>query len=210
MPRKKLIYTDIFPYHITARSNNKEWFYLPKSVVWKLFAKELNSLTVDMGFKTHAFVLMDNHYHLLATTSYRYNLGHVMQRLQKNISLKINKKAKRINHVFGGPYYGSLITTPDYYKTVIRYVYRNPVEGSLCDKVEDYAFSSLNTRSIRTFSPPVDKYNRASIDCLINFKNRKEFLIWLNQKNKSKDFSALSVRKGLRKTQFKPVFKRTY
>jgi putative transposase len=200
MPRRKLIYTDAFPYHINARANNKEWFYLPKDQVWRVFVKELNNLSENLYFKVHAFVLMDNHYHLLASTHSRFNLGVVMQKLQKNVSLKINREAGRINHLFGGPYRGSLVMTPDYYKTVLKYVYRNPVKAELCSKVEDYEFSTLNSGDIRVQRP-----QKNQIDCFVNY-DQSCFYNWLNHSfDPSK---SLSVQKGLYKTEFKPVVAR--
>jgi putative transposase len=51
MPRKKLIYTDQFPYHVTARSNNKEWFYLPISEVWNIFTSKLCEASLKFKFQ---------------------------------------------------------------------------------------------------------------------------------------------------------------
>ena len=199
MPRRKLIYTDYYPYHVTARANNKEWFYIPKEQVWKIFVKELNLIVLEEKFKIHAFVLMDNHYHMLCSTDDSKDLGVVMQRLQKNVSRKINKKADRINHVFGGPYKGSLITTPTYYKTVLKYVFRNPVEAGIVSKVEDYKYSSLNSDEITTVFP-------YSIDSLINYRAQK-LIPWLNG---GLERSPKEIYKGLLKTEFKPVLERSY
>ena len=199
MPRRKLIYTDYYPYHVTARSNNKEWFYIPKEKTWKIFSHELERLRLENKFRVHAFVLMDNHYHLLCGTHESADLGIIMCKLQTRVSHAVNKIAGRINHVFGGPYKGSLITTPTYYKTVLKYVYRNPVEAGICDRVEDYRYSTLNTSEIKTIFP-------FNIDCLVNYKNEK-MIPWLNGELERPKFE---IYKGLMKTEFKPVVERTY
>lgn len=199
MPKRKLIYTDYYPYHVTARSNNKEWFYLEKPVVWTVFVEILNELNESHGLRVHAFVLMSNHYHLICTCSDQ-DLGRVMQQLQQRVSKRINKIAGRINHVFGGPYSGSLITTPTYYKTVLKYVYRNPVAGGLSDDVSQYLFSTLNRSDLRLTFP----YN---IDCLINYR-KKVLIPWLN--NNTSANSRLEITSGLLKTEFKPVIQRKY
>jgi putative transposase len=41
MPRKPLFRTKKLPYHVWARSNNKEWFNLPIEDVWKTFCWRL-------------------------------------------------------------------------------------------------------------------------------------------------------------------------
>jgi len=200
MARRSLIYTDYYPYHIMARSNNKEWFYIPQEQVWQIFTETLNDLSLTHGLRVHAFVLMSNHYHLIATAS-KFDLGAVMQQLQQRVSRKINKAAGRINHVFGGPYKGSLISTPGHYKIVLKYVYRNPVAADMCRGVEDYRFSSLNSDDVNTSFP----YN---IDCLMNYK-KEVLLSWLNNST-SKERSRREITRGLLKTEFKPVVQRNY
>src|SRR5690606_22174225 len=131
MPRKPLLYIHEYPYHVTARSNNKEWFYIAKSLLWEIFISELNSHKEKFGIRIHAFVLMDNHYHLLLSTRGEFYLGEVMQSLQRSIARKINSEAQRINHVFGGAYKGCLINNPIYYAHVVKYIYRNPIKAGL-------------------------------------------------------------------------------
>ena len=142
MPRKKLIYTHEAPYHIWARSNNREWFYVDKEVLWNIFVTELNELTIEFDFAIHAFVLMDNHYHLIATAGETYNLGIVMQRLQKRVATAVNRISGRINHVFGGSYKASLIISPENFSTCLKYVLRNPVRAGMVSHVECYRFSN--------------------------------------------------------------------
>lgn len=142
MPRKKLIYTHEFPYHIVARSNNKEWFYIDKNTLWKIFISNLNELSVRYSFQIHSFVLMDNHYHMLATTSSDYNLGFIMQRLQQSVSKTVNGLTGRTNHLFGGPYKASLITNSSYFMKCLSYVLQNPVQAGITKNIEQYHYSS--------------------------------------------------------------------
>ena len=72
MPRKKLIRTDLYPYHVYGRANNKEIFYIPLCDVWRLSCELFDKVTKDYGAQVHAFVLMPNHYHLLMSTCLLY------------------------------------------------------------------------------------------------------------------------------------------
>lgn len=142
MARTPLIRNTIYPYHLIARSNNKEWFYLPLWEVWRLFLKILVRQPVRDTLQVHAFVLMSNHFHLLASS----RDGHIdktMQYLLREVSRNVNYKAHRINHLFGGPYKWSLITTPTYYSLCLKYIYQNPVRAGICPRAEDYTYSSL-------------------------------------------------------------------
>lgn len=194
MPRKQLVYTDLFPYHVRARANNKEWFYLPQELVWKIFVEELTRLTKSHQILVHAFVLMNNHYHMLISTHVDFPLHEVMQSLQKAVSRKINRIAKRENHVFGGPYRGSLIDSEEYYANVLRYVAQNPIRAKIVDTVSSYRFSSFATDDIPVCSP------RSGIAAMVPSENLTD---WLNDVPVASQ--SLMIRKGLLKTLFKPV-----
>lgn len=68
MPRAKLIRSDSAPYHITSRSNNREWFYIPTLDVWSYSRKLLREGALRFNVQVDAFVLMSNHYHLCIHT----------------------------------------------------------------------------------------------------------------------------------------------
>ncbi|MCB0414874.1 MAG: hypothetical protein KDD50_11105 [Bdellovibrionales bacterium] len=203
MPRKKLIYTHEYPYHITARSNNKDSFYLPKEKVWNIFICNLNKITEAYGFQCHEFLLMSNHYHLIGSTTTKL-LGDVFCFFQKSVSSDINSESKRVNHVFGGPYKPSLITTPAYYYHVYKYLYRNPVQAKVVNRVQDYPFSTLQTNKLQKFPMPKLKSIESGINCHVPsvFNER---LDWLNREY-SKE-SHQMIQKGLRRTTFKIVSK---
>lgn len=148
MPRKPLIYTHEHPYHISARSNNKEWFYLSMSECWNIFAEGLNRVRDRYEFQTHLFVLMNNHYHLIGQCSEKHNLGEVMSWLQKFVSRKINGSSGRINHIFGGPYRGCLIQDPRHYARVYKYVARNPISAGIEIDVFKYPYTTLNKDAV--------------------------------------------------------------
>ncbi len=143
MPRKPLVYTHEYPYPLTARSNNRECFYLSRSACWAIFTKLLQGISIRFKFEIHAFVLMDNHYHLIGTPSENHPLPVVMEWFQRSANRMINCKAKRINHLFGGPYRGSLIKNSTYYHHAIKYVFRNPIEAKIANDVSKYAYSSF-------------------------------------------------------------------
>lgn len=197
MPRKPLLYCSGIPYHVTARANNKEWFYLPIDQVWEIFASKIAYLQKHYEIKVFAFVLMSNHYHLLLETSDKFYLGEVMQILQKSVSREINFRAGRMNHVFGGPYKGCIVGSPNYYAAVLKYIYRNPVQAGLCFKAEEYRFSTMSASADLTrilLSEPTDfmHYVPSSLT---------DFCVWINR-SEDEAKTAL-IAKALHKTGFK-------
>lgn len=199
MPRKKLIYTHLYPYHICARANNKQNFPLNIFEIWTIIITLLNEASIKYSFQVHAFVLMNNHYHLVASADEENNLSKVMCWLQTSISKAINNRTQRINHVFGGTYKASLITSSEHFSNILKYVYRNPVKAGICDSVWDYKFSTLNNNCCIT-------------TCLINGiysdfpKTKPDLDYWLNEKEK--DNINISITMGLNRTVFKPIFNR--
>ena len=142
MPRKKTILQPDFPYHISARCINKEWFNLDLELVWSIFGDYLTILKYEFQFEIISFVLMNNHFHLLIRTP-KSNLSEGMNYFMREVSKEISMKSGRINQTFGGPYYWCLLDTYVYFLNSYKYAYRNPVEAGLAPSCEDYPYSTL-------------------------------------------------------------------
>lgn len=141
---------------------------------------------------------MDNHYHLIGTCSEKHNLGEVMSWFQKYVSRKINARAGRINHIFGGRYKASLIAHPAHFAAVFKYVARNPVRANICERVESYAFSSLS--STNGSKVVLSSAGNWAVDIP---QDRTHLLRWLNEPS-LKEIDEI-IRKSLQKTHFRPV-----
>ncbi|MFP5387648.1 MAG: transposase, partial [Bacteriovoracia bacterium] len=90
MPRPLLIRSETHPYHVTSRSNNKEFFPIPLKEVWEIMIHQLNIEAQENSLAVHAFVLMGNHFHLLCHTP-KGNLDQIMQHLLRLTTVKINQ-----------------------------------------------------------------------------------------------------------------------
>jgi REP element-mobilizing transposase RayT len=110
--------------------------------VWEIFENYLHFCSHAFEVKIHAFVLMNNHFHMLLTTP-NENLPHCMNYLLRETSRVIGERTGRINHIYGGPYWWSLVTKEIYYSHCYKYIYRNPVEAGLSQSAEAYPFSTL-------------------------------------------------------------------
>lgn len=143
MPRKLLIRNDTLPYHVTARANNREKFPIPLSNLWSILGTEGLLISTVHGAQIQALVLMPNHIHMILTVP-EHDLGQVMNIFLRSISRSSHFLSGRSGHLFGGPYHWSLIRETHYFRHVIKYVYRNPVKAKLCERVEEYPFSTLH------------------------------------------------------------------
>jgi len=188
MARKQIIRIDDIPYHITARTNNKEFFPLPMTTCWRLYCYYLKKTVLKYSLHLHGFVLMGNHFHLICSTTQK-NIDQAMGYFLTNTSKGISFAVERTNHLYGGPYKWKLLETPRAYTAMLKYLYRNPIRANLCLNVEDYSWSSLQKKiGIPIIQPQI-------------FENEvpegKEFLKWLNEPTQ-RDFE-LEIKKSLKR-----------
>jgi putative transposase len=156
--------------------------------VWEIMMAQLKLEIKEHSLGVHAFVLMGNHFHLLCHTP-KANLDVIMQRFLRTTSVKINQRTKTINHLWGGRYKWSLIDNQSHYFQVYRYIFQNPVRARICERVEDYPYSTLRPCSlpIHSFVP-------------MSFGGSEGELLWLNEPYDKDDIEA--IRCALRKSQF--------
>lgn len=205
MPRQYLIRTSDFPYQITARTNNREWFQLPMHEVWNVFMFYLDKITKVYGFEIGSFVLMSNHIHMLVWTPLE-NLDLGMNYLLREVSKKIGQKTGRINHLFGGPYKRSLVMTEEYLAQAYRYNYQNALSKNLVLKAEDYEYSTLYylNNGLELNFPLFDQ--KIVQHCSLIPEKMEDRIFWLNEKYSDLQREALTL--ATKKTIFKvPVYK---
>jgi REP element-mobilizing transposase RayT len=174
MPRKCFLANPTAPYHVVARTTNKDWFNVPLPLLWDIFSDYLHLIHSLYEVEILSFVLMSNHYHMLIYTPHA-NLPQAMNYLQREVSKQINLFSGRINQVFGGPYNWSMISDNRYFLTAYKYVYRNPVDAHLCSSVINYKYSTLHG---------LLGFNRLIIPLRYDellFSDLEEHLKWLDQ-----------------------------
>ena len=196
MPRAPFVIDPQSPYHLTARSNNRDWYSLPLSVVWTIYSDYLAFLYYAFGVRIHSFVLMNNHFHLVASFP-DGNLSASMNYFMRETSRVIGFESRRINHVYGARIFRSCLTSNQAFEHVYKYVYRNPVEAGLCQRVESYRYSSLAGllgQIALTFPVQEDTLLFGSV-------NLEHHLEWLNTAPQNDRREA--VRLALRQPQFR-------
>lgn len=200
MARLKLIRSSSHPYHVVNRVNNREWFPLETRRIWEIFCSELTLVTHLHGARVHAFVLMDNHFHLVLSTP-EADLGIVMRDLLTSVSQTINRESGRKGHIFTGRCHRSLILDASYYSNVLKYVYRNPINAGLASRVEDYEFSTLHgligrARLLIPLFPPLPGAGDAMLP-----ESLTDLVAWLNIPPRSEIEKA--VRQAIRRGVFR-------
>lgn len=190
------------PYHVTARSINKEWFSIPMDDVWRIFSEHLFFLHHAFNINIHSFVLMHNHYHLMVSTP-ECNLSLGMMYFHREVSRELNRQGNRINRTFAGRFFRCHIGNYHYFLNCYKYVYFNPVKAKASAQVESYPYSTLSALLGQTKGIiPLQE------DTLLFSGHIENELSWLNSKPKDEDWEAIKC--GLKKKQFKlPIDKST-
>jgi len=197
MARPLLIRTKSFAYHVRTRSNNRDWFHLPLDRLWELMCSLMRKTISLYGPEIHAFVLMNNHLHLILTTP-EANLDAVMQYFIRESAKAICRESGRINRIFGGRYQRSIIANEVYFKNVFKYVLRNPVAAGICARPEDYEFSTLPW-TLKTRAPKFLLSEEPSY-LFKALPQGSAFLPWLGTSYSQKQSAA--IRSGLRQAKF--------
>lgn len=199
MARAKHIPNAEYPYHIVARVANKEKYPIPLPEVWRIYSDYLWAIRLQFNFVLHAFVLMPNHFHMIASTP-DANLSEAMNYFLSQSTREINFHSARINQLHGARFFRSLITSDHYSLLVYKYVYRNPVKAMLARYVEEYKYSSLAMYcGLQPMHMPLsgDANLMSNMDRTLN---------WLNTPHK--DLHWQQIRQALKKKEFQLPYDR--
>ncbi|MHB1948428.1 MAG: transposase [Gammaproteobacteria bacterium] len=140
MPRPLRIEYDDAWYHVMNRGANHQMIFYNDDHR-KIFLSLLAEIKSKFQVETHAFCLMDNHYHLLLKTPLA-NLGKCMRHLDGVYTQRFNRLAKRDGSLFRGRYKAILVENNSYLLAVNRYIHLNPVEANICKLPIEYTWSS--------------------------------------------------------------------
>jgi putative transposase len=88
-----------------------------------------------------AYVLMDNHYHLLVRTQ-RANLSRALHGLSGTYTRRFNNRHGRSGHLFQGRFKSMLVENDAYMLQLSCYIHRNPLRAGLVKRLADYPWSS--------------------------------------------------------------------
>lgn len=141
MPRKLRFVLPGVPQHVIQRGNNREpCFYSVED--YRRYLELLQEAAERNDCCVHAYVLMTNHVHLLATPFSPHGISHMMQDLGRKYVRAINRVYRRTGTLWEGRYKASLVDSEAYLFTCMRYIELNPVRASMVTHPGEYRWSS--------------------------------------------------------------------
>ncbi len=138
-------------YHILSRGNEQRDIFVDNGDRI-LFLETLGDMSERFEVDVYAYVLMDNHYHLLLKTN-KPNISKSMQWFGTTYTRRYNIKHKRSGHLFQGRFKNFLVENDEYLKLLSCYIHRNPLRAKIVRRLADYPWSSYPVYAYGKKSP---------------------------------------------------------
>lgn len=130
-----------YPHHVIQRGNNRQAIFTTPAD-YQLLLNLLDENARKFGVAVHAYVLMDNHFHLLVTPQAQDSLPKMMQAIGRRYVRHFNAEHGRSGTLWEGRYKSTLIQAERYLLACMAYIDLNPVRAGLVAHARDYPWSS--------------------------------------------------------------------
>ncbi|MBI5753177.1 MAG: transposase [Hydrogenophilales bacterium] len=131
------------PQHIIQRGNNRAAIFGEDSD-YAFYLECLKDAAEANDLAVHAYVLMTNHVHLLATPAHETSIGKTLQSLGRRYVQYFNFTYQRTGTLWEGRYKATIIDSEPYLLTCSRYIELNPVRANMVAHPREYPWSSYH------------------------------------------------------------------
>jgi putative transposase len=137
------IYLDNTIYFITARTKDRSPYFDSEGKK-SLLSEQLFVTAKKHGLKLIAWVVQDNHYHVLVHIKKKHDLVLFIKTLHGKSAIELNKLDGQLGRKIWVNYWDHGIRNdPDFWKH-FNYIHYNPVKHGYVKNMEDYKFSSYH------------------------------------------------------------------
>jgi putative transposase len=140
------------PLHVIQRGNNKSRIFFTRDDA-TFFLGWLGDAAERYGLSIHAYVLMPNHIHLLASPATADSLPRTMQSVGRRYVRYLNRRMERSGTLWEGRYRATVVDTDAYFMRVSRYIELNPVRAALSPDPGAYRWSSHRANALGAADP---------------------------------------------------------
>ena len=131
------------PLHVILRGNNRQRVFA-NIRDYTRYLGWLRDAAHTHGCAIHAYVLMPNHIHLLATPGHEQSLPKTLQSLGRRYVQHFNQTHDRTGTLWEGRYRATLVDTEAYLLPCYRYIEGNPVRAENVTHPSQYRWSSYH------------------------------------------------------------------
>ena len=130
-----------YAHHVIQRGNNRQPIF-DSAADYQTLLDLLLENARKFNVAIHAYVLMGNHFHLLATPQTAQGLPQLMQAVGRRYVRYFNTAQKRSGTLWEGRYKSTLIQPEQYLLACMVYIDLNPVRAGRVAQARDYPWSS--------------------------------------------------------------------
>jgi putative transposase len=135
------------PQHVVQRGHNRAaTFFAPAD--YRAYLDFVYDGAQKYGCLVHAYVLMTNHVHLLATPCAPQALSRVMQHLGRCYVRYVNDTYERSGTLWEGRFRATVVDSERYFLTCCRYIELNPVRAGIVATPANYLWSSYRCNAL--------------------------------------------------------------
>ncbi len=146
MPRKPRFFLPDVPAHIVQRGHSREPVFF-EDTDYRAYLDWLGEAAERYECAIHAYVLMTNHAHILATPRDKHGISRMMQYIGRRYVPYINTTYGTSGSIWEGRYKASLINDEQYLLTCMRYIELNPVRANMARSPGHYRWSSYRANA---------------------------------------------------------------
>ena len=137
------LYLDTYIYMLTASTYKRNRLFNTDSKK-RVLKNLLFECIDDFKFKLFAWVILDNHYHLLFQINKGKNLSHFVKKLHGKSAIDLNKVDSYKGRKVWYQYWDRCVRNERGFWRSFNYIHYNPVKHGYTNKMEKYYFSSYN------------------------------------------------------------------
>lgn len=179
MPRRPRLELPGIPLHVVQRGVNRAAVFVDdddRGHYRALLHDHFNRQQVAL----HAYVLMGNHIHLLASAGAAGAISRALRNLGQCYVQAFNRRHGRTGTLWEGRFKSSLVDTQAYLLTVYRYIELNPVRAAMAAWPEDYRWSSARANLGLRHEPLVTPHPAFSAFVATASKDSTPYRDWLH------------------------------
>ncbi|MEX2480353.1 MAG: transposase [Gammaproteobacteria bacterium] len=140
MPRIARLVVPGYPHHVTQRGSRRQktFFY---DADYRLYTRLIARYAIAAHTEIWAYCLMPNHVHLVLMPTKEFGLKIPLAEVHRRYAITINTREGWRGHLWQERFHSFVMDEP-YLHATVRYVERNPVAAGLCDRAEQWPWSS--------------------------------------------------------------------
>ncbi len=147
MPRLPRYVVPGGPQHIIQRGNNRQAIFAAKGD-YTAYLDWLKTAADEFGLRIHAYVLMTNHVHLLASPMEENSIGKTLQSLGRRYVQYFNASYGRTGTLWESRYRATVVDAESYLLSCSRYIELNPVRAAMVKAPGEYPWSSYHQNGL--------------------------------------------------------------